>query len=320
MPANTGNQTGCEPGWYNLLECPDCRHALQSAHGHFTCRECRRCFPRHHQGGLQLLPARVDAHVADEIWTNSGLRSAVAQRILLVYAAHTRSKFLAAARQQCLDKMKPGEWGLSLGCRARQADGRMINLDICPGDFVDVVGTAEQLPFSSQSLAYVASEEVFEHLRDPSSAIREAFRVLKPGGSFLITVPFILGFHSGPCDYWRFTEAGLQVLVESAGFEIQQLQPSVGAGVAVYRVLVEVAASFAGMFSRAFYLPTKAAAALLLLPIRVLDLLLPASSSRRVAGGFLAIGKKPDSAGDSSLHSQAARTSPALLHKSRQFH
>lgn len=48
---------------------------------------------------------------------------------------------------------------------------------------------AEKLPFADQSFNLVHSNHVFEHLADPLSAAREAYRVLKPGGVVFIEVP-----------------------------------------------------------------------------------------------------------------------------------
>lgn len=50
-------------------------------------------------------------------------------------------------------------------------------------------GTAESLPYSDNTFDVVHSHHVFEHLADPMTAAREAYRVLKPGGLLFIEVP-----------------------------------------------------------------------------------------------------------------------------------
>lgn len=49
--------------------------------------------------------------------------------------------------------------------------------------------SAYKLPFKSNSFDIVISTEVLEHLEDDTTAVREMYRVLKPGGRLLITVP-----------------------------------------------------------------------------------------------------------------------------------
>lgn len=52
------------------------------------------------------------------------------------------------------------------------------------------VGTAEDLSrFENESFDNVVCTEVLEHLFDPMPAIKEAYRVLKPGGSYIVSVP-----------------------------------------------------------------------------------------------------------------------------------
>lgn len=54
------------------------------------------------------------------------------------------------------------------------------------------VGDITQSPFETHSADVAVSSQVFEHLRDPRKALREIRRVLKPGGIFIIDVPYDL--------------------------------------------------------------------------------------------------------------------------------
>ena len=47
------------------------------------------------------------------------------------------------------------------------------------------------LTFCSESFDLVITEDVLEHVRDYKRALKEIYRVLKPGGSFAFTVPFL---------------------------------------------------------------------------------------------------------------------------------
>ena len=42
--------------------------------------------------------------------------------------------------------------------------------------------------------------------------------MLRAGGTFLITTPFLIKFHPVPRDFWRWTEDGLRLLLERGGF------------------------------------------------------------------------------------------------------
>jgi SAM-dependent methyltransferase len=64
----------------------------------------------------------------------------------------------------------------------------------------------------------VIAEQVFEHLRSPFSAARNVLQMLRPGGYFLITTPFLIRFHPEPLDLWRWTRDGLRFFLEDAGF------------------------------------------------------------------------------------------------------
>jgi SAM-dependent methyltransferase len=76
-------------------------------------------------------------------------------------------------------------------------------------------------PSPAPALAYdvVICAEVLEHVLDPWLAVETLYSLCKPGGYVLITTPFLLRYHPAPEDYWRFTPAGLTVLMERAGLE-----------------------------------------------------------------------------------------------------
>ena len=83
---------------------------------------------------------------------------------------------------------------------------------------VDVWGDATALPFEAGSFDTVLLMHVLEHIEDPSLALREARRVLRPGGTIVIAVPFMWGIHEEPRDFYRFTHFGLDYMLTEAGF------------------------------------------------------------------------------------------------------
>src|ERR1700687_2543135 len=83
-------------------------------------------------------------------------------------------------------------------------------LDIEPAPSVDVVGDARHMPFSDASMDVVLITQVLEHIPEPIAVIGEIRRVLKPGGTLLLSVPSIFPQHGSPGDYWRYMPQGLQ--------------------------------------------------------------------------------------------------------------
>jgi SAM-dependent methyltransferase len=83
-------------------------------------------------------------------------------------------------------------------------------LDVAPAPSVDVVGDARHMPFSDASMEVVLITQVLEHIPEPIAVISEIWRVLKPGGTLLLSVPSIFPQHGSPGDYWRYMPQGLQ--------------------------------------------------------------------------------------------------------------
>lgn len=86
----------------------------------------------------------------------------------------------------------------------------IINLDINP-DYAQspanrqenvkfVCGDATALPFEAESFDAVTLFDVLEHISDHKKAISEVFRVLRPGGYILVSVPN---------EHWRFPYYGV---------------------------------------------------------------------------------------------------------------
>lgn len=66
----------------------------------------------------------------------------------------------------------------------------------------------------------VFCSEVLEHVRDPFAAFSTLGELCTPGGTIVVTVPFLVRIHAAPDDYWRFTESGLKVLAESSNLTV----------------------------------------------------------------------------------------------------
>lgn len=74
------------------------------------------------------------------------------------------------------------------------------------------------LPFADEEFDAVVSDQVLEHVAaPPSHVVREAARVVRPGGLIVHTTCFVNPRHDAPSDYWRFSPEALELLVEAAG-------------------------------------------------------------------------------------------------------
>ncbi len=66
--------------------------------------------------------------------------------------------------------------------------------------------------FKSNSIDIIFCIEVLEHVKNPFNAVKELERVLKPGGVFIGSTPFLFPIHDEPHDYFRYTKYGLMNL------------------------------------------------------------------------------------------------------------
>jgi SAM-dependent methyltransferase len=93
------------------------------------------------------------------------------------------------------------------------------------GDEADIFADAQHLPLAAGVADAVLCTEVIEHVQRPARLLEGIFDVLKPGGQLILSVPFSWHIHDEPHDYWRFTEYGLKLILEDAGFTVQELHP-----------------------------------------------------------------------------------------------
>lgn len=94
---------------------------------------------------------------------------------------------------------------------------RYIGVDMQSAPLVDIVARGEQLPLGVSTFDLVICTQVLEYVTEPSLVLAEIRRVLRPGGTLLLSVP-------GAClvdtagERWRFLPAGLRYLLAEFGY------------------------------------------------------------------------------------------------------
>jgi SAM-dependent methyltransferase len=89
-----------------------------------------------------------------------------------------------------------------------------VGCDMRPGPGVDRVEDVSALTLPDASVGSVLCIETFEHVFEVRRAFDEVFRVLRPGGIFLLTSPFNFRIHGYPDDYWRISPSCLRRMLE----------------------------------------------------------------------------------------------------------
>ncbi len=176
----------------------------------------------------------------------------VGRRLYVRTKRYTRAglkQFVAGALGRLA--LPPGAWILNVGSGGQvrrdldailgNADVGVVGMDVDPDRGPDVLADVHRLPFAEGRVDVVTCLEVLPHLTHTRDAIGEMHRVLRPGGTLLLSVRFMFPMNDMPVDYYRFTEHGLrEVLADFSEVEIRpQHTWTQTVGVILFRLLYE---------------------------------------------------------------------------------
>ena len=195
---------------YEFIRCPaDRSHPLEQKQGMVCCRQCRKEFPvKDNKVIFTQYPA--DAFVRDispsERWTR-----------------WRKSNF------DYFDKelKRVPKSGILFDIGAGPSDFRellsgfdvYVGIDFYPYELVSVVADLTKgLPFKDGVCDIIFMSNVLEHIANPLLLLRECFRILRPGGLIIGTVPFLLNVHQIPYDFNRYTNFMLEKMFKDNGF------------------------------------------------------------------------------------------------------
>ncbi|MEK7148089.1 MAG: class I SAM-dependent methyltransferase [Patescibacteria group bacterium] len=83
-------------------------------------------------------------------------------------------------------------------------DVKYINIDLSTNP--DIVSDATKIPLPARSADVIIMGEILEHVPEPLKVLKEGYRLLKPGGYIIATVPFMYPVHADPEDFGRYTD------------------------------------------------------------------------------------------------------------------
>jgi SAM-dependent methyltransferase len=89
-------------------------------------------------------------------------------------------------------------------------DPCIIRMDVSLTPFVDLVADVHALPFLPESLDYIFSLAVIEHLQQPFLASEEMFNALKNGGYIYHECNFVFAYHGYPHHYFNASMQGME--------------------------------------------------------------------------------------------------------------
>ncbi len=112
---------------------------------------------------------------------------------------------------------------------------------------IDHVSEITAIPVEDNTFDALLCTEVLEHVPEPIPALAELGRILKPGGTLLLTAPLGSGLHQRPYHYYGgYTPHFYERFLPQAGFEVVSIEPNGG----FYRHLLQELHRAAGLIQK----------------------------------------------------------------------
>jgi SAM-dependent methyltransferase len=105
---------------------------------------------------------------------------------------------------------------------------RYIGLDVANNGSAEIVCDVRYLPIAHSSADTVVLLQVLDDVPEPVQLLEEIRRVLRPGGSLILSVNQCWRLHNAPHDYFRFTPFGLRYLFERVAMNVVTINPMGG--------------------------------------------------------------------------------------------
>lgn len=118
---------------------------------------------------------------------------------------------------------------VDLGCGPARPDTveltRLVNVDVdpephLPRGVAGDVGRVGGVPANDDAFDLALSAAVLEHVPYPLDHLREAHRLLKPGGRLYVDGASMQPLHRVPGHYFGIYPDGLRLLLDEAGFDV----------------------------------------------------------------------------------------------------
>ncbi|HEX4483993.1 MAG TPA: methyltransferase domain-containing protein [Solirubrobacteraceae bacterium] len=155
----------------------------------------------------------------DRHWWYRGRRS-VLDKVIADMRLPARAEILDAGCGSGRNMIDLARHGTVTGVELSQASVELARKRDA-GEVIE--GSVLEMPFEVGRFDLAASLDVIEHLEDDLAALRELRRVVKPGGTLLVTVPAYQWLWSGHDvvnhHYRRYTRRTLQRVGEQAGWQ-----------------------------------------------------------------------------------------------------
>jgi uncharacterized protein YbaR (Trm112 family) len=182
---------------YNILACPNCQITLVRDIDHLYCNKCQTNFPI--INGVPIL------------FPDGSLPEIVHQETLNVLNSYNpwvpRLMLQSMLDDQIVLEVGSGNMALDDPC--------IIRMDVMLSPYVDIVADVHALPFLPESIDFIFSLAVFEHLSNPFLAAESIFEVLKDGGYIYHECNFVFGYHGFPHHYFNASMQGMEQIFKA---------------------------------------------------------------------------------------------------------